>query len=204
MDDRVILILHGWGGNKPEHWQEHLYTRLTQENVPVHYPEMPNPTAPDCYAWLNCVRTELMKIGRHYPEVPLTVVAHSLGCITWMHVIGGLAAAPEPLLEIRCRDAHHLVRVAWHLGNRHLPTQIFEDRLRIRVDHVIEDLARKLGAEVARIEAPFDPEGGAYGHGRTHGHDHGHSHSHSHDHGHAHGHSHDPVHGHHHHGHSHD
>ncbi len=49
-----------------------------------------------------------------------------------------VAAAPEPLLEIRCRDQHHLVRVAWHLGNRHLPTQIFEDRLRIRQDHVIE------------------------------------------------------------------
>lgn len=99
MDDRVILILHGWGGNKPEHWQEQLNTRLTNENVPVHYPKMPDPTAPDSGAWINCVRDELTKIQRHYPGVPLTVVAHSLGSITWVHLVGGLAAVPEPLAD---------------------------------------------------------------------------------------------------------
>lgn len=126
-------------------------------------------------------------------------------------------SAPEPLAEIRARDANHLLRVAWHLGNRHLPTQILGTKLRIRRDHVIEDMVRGLGAEVKEIEAPFDPEGGAYAqHVMRHGHDrgHGHDHDHAHHHGRAHddhcgcGHDHDHDHGHgrdhaHHHGHDH-
>src|SRR3954465_51976 len=102
-----------------------------------------------------------------------------------------VVAAPEPLAEIRCNDPQHLVRVAWHLGNRHLPTQITAKALRIRRDHVIEAMVRGLGARVIEIEAPFDPEGGAYaGGGHAHGHD---DHAH-HDHGHhdhdQHGHDH--------------
>lgn len=81
-------------------------------------------------------------------------------------------AAVEPLLEVRGRDAHHLARLAWHLGNRHLPTQIEPDRLLIRRDHVIAHMLEHQGAAVAEIEAPFTPEGGAYGHGGTHGHAH--------------------------------
>lgn len=111
-----------------------------------------------------------------------------------------IVAAPEPLAEIRCKDAHHLVRVAWHLGNRHLPTQITGKGLRIRRDHVIEAMVRGLGARVIEIEAPFDPEGGAYADGQAHatGSAHGH-----HDH-HAHpDHDHDDHCGHHHHGHAH-
>jgi urease accessory protein len=73
-----------------------------------------------------------------------------------------VVAAPESLLEIRCTDAQHLARVAWHLGNRHLPTQLLKNMLRIRRDHVIADMARQLGAAVVEIDAPFDPEGGAY------------------------------------------
>lgn len=100
-------------------------------------------------------------------------------------------AAPEALLEVRGRDTEHLVQLAWQLGNRHLPAQVFADRILIRRDHVIADMLKGLGAEVAEIEAPFDPEGGAYGgHGS---HNHGH---HEHDHGHHHGH--------HHHDHSHE
>jgi len=102
-------------------------------------------------------------------------------------------AAPEPLLEIRCNDPLHLARIAWHLGNRHLPTQLFAKYLRIRRDHVIAEMAAKLGARVIEIEAPFDPEGGAYqtpvhshGHDDAH-HDHGHHHDHAHSHGHGHG-----------------
>jgi len=110
-----------------------------------------------------------------------------------------VVAAPEALIEIRCNDALHLVRVAWHLGNRHLPTQIMPKALRIRRDHVIAEMVRGLGARVVEIEAPFDPEGGAYhtsghvrapdhgGHGH-HDHDHGHSHDHHHGHSHAHDH----------------
>lgn len=86
-------------------------------------------------------------------------------------------AAPEPLVEIRGVDPHHLVRVAWHLGNRHLPTQITGKGLRIRRDHVIEAMVQGLGARIIEIEAPFDPEGGAYadaGHAPEHGHAHDH------------------------------
>jgi urease accessory protein len=73
-----------------------------------------------------------------------------------------VVAAPEPLAEIRGGDPQHLVRLAWHLGNRHLPTQIMPKGLRIRRDHVIEAMVKGLGARVIEIEAPFDPEGGAY------------------------------------------
>jgi urease accessory protein len=124
-----------------------------------------------------------------------------------------VVAAPEPLVEIRGADPHHLIRVAWHLGNRHLPTQIMAKGLRIRRDHVIEAMVKGLGARVVEIEAPFDPEGGAYAapsHGHAHddhahhhaGHDHAHEHGH-HDHG-DHHHPHDEHCEHeHHHGHSH-
>jgi urease accessory protein len=73
-----------------------------------------------------------------------------------------VVAAPEPLAEIRCKDAVALARVAWHLGNRHLPVEVTRRALRIRRDHVIEDMARGLGAEILAIEGPFNPEGGAY------------------------------------------
>lgn len=117
-------------------------------------------------------------------------------------------AKAERLLEVTARDTAHLVRIAWHLGNRHLPTQLLSDRLRIREDAVIEDMLVRLGASVSHIAAPFDPEGGAYGHGQTMGHDHdGHSpHDDAHD-GHSHeGHSHDrhSHEGHSHHGHAHE
>ena len=123
-----------------------------------------------------------------------------------------VVAAAEPLVEIRGADPHHLIRVAWHLGNRHLPTQIMPRGLRIRRDHVIEAMVKGLGARVTEIEAPFDPEGGAYAdpahdhaddHGHRHGHDHHAGHDHAHDHGHHH-HEHDDHCGHgHHHGHTH-
>ncbi len=104
---------------------------------------------------------------------------------------------PEPLAEIRVRDPRELANVAWHLGNRHLPVQIFETKIRIRRDHVIEEMVRGLGAKIALIEAAFDPEGGAYAVAPAHAHDHGHDHDHStcgHDHSHDH-HGHDHKHG---------
>jgi urease accessory protein len=79
---------------------------------------------------------------------------------TWLAV----RAAPEALIEIRCADREALARIAWHLGNRHVPTQLAEGRLRIRPDHVIEEMLRGLGAATAPITAPFQPEGGAYDH----------------------------------------
>jgi urease accessory protein len=124
-----------------------------------------------------------------------------------------VVAAPEPLLEIRCNDPLHLVRVAWHLGNRHLPTQIMPKGLRIRRDHVIEAMVKGLGARIIEIEAPFDPEGGAYA-GHAHApedapahdhssHDHGHHHHHD-DHHHHHDEHCDHDHPHHDHSHAHD
>ncbi|MEO1774895.1 MAG: urease accessory protein UreE [Pseudomonadota bacterium] len=83
-------------------------------------------------------------------------------------------AAPEPLLEIRAEDARHLARLAWHIGNRHLPAEVQADRLLIQRDHVIAEMVRRLGGMVAEVTEPFRPEGGAYGHGRTHGHHHAH------------------------------
>jgi len=101
-----------------------------------------------------------------------------------------VVAAPELLLEIRCADPRHLARVAWHLGNRHVPTQVLTNALRIRRDHVLAELAARLRADVLEIEAPFDPEGGAYAAAPNHRHhgsrDH-HHHGHAHDEGPGHG-----------------
>lgn len=75
-----------------------------------------------------------------------------------------VVAVPEPLLEIHCANALQTARIAWHLGNRHVTTQLWGTTLRIRRDHVIADMAKQLGADVIEIEAPFDPEAGAYTH----------------------------------------
>ena len=82
----------------------------------------------------------------------------------------GVIAAPEALLRIE----GNLPRLAWHIGNRHTPCQIMDDHLVIRQDHVLRAMLEQLGAQLTDIKAPFTPEGGAYGHGRTFGHDHAH------------------------------
>ena len=114
-------------------------------------------------------------------------------------------AAPEDLVELRATDSGAMTRLAWHLGNRHTPTELTRRALRIRRDPILEDLAKSLGAQIVEIHAPFNPEGGAYvsapepdhghdHHGHDH-HDHGHDHVHDEncDHGHDHAH---PGHGH--------
>ena len=92
--------------------------------------------------------------------------------------IVAVEAAPERLMEIACPDERALARIAWHLGNRHLATEIAERTIYIREDHVIADMVLGLGAAVRTIERPFNPEGGAYGGGAVHGHGH---HHHGHD-----------------------
>lgn len=104
-----------------------------------------------------------------------------------------VVAGPEPLVEVRGGTPADLVRLAWHIGNRHLPAQLRPTAIRIRRDHVIEDMLRGLGATLRPIEAPFDPEGGAYAiaagnHAEGHGHKHDHGKGGKHDHG---GHKHD-------------
>jgi urease accessory protein len=84
-----------------------------------------------------------------------------------------IAAALEALIEISAHSALDTVRLAWHLGNRHTEVQIVGDKLRIRRDHVLEDMLRGLGAHLHVIEAPFDPEQGAPAHEHHHEHDHG-------------------------------
>jgi urease accessory protein len=79
-------------------------------------------------------------------------------------------AAPEDVLEIEALDGRHLARLAWHLGNRHLPVEVVSaERLRIAYDHVIETMLEGLGARCTRREAPFQPEPGAYAGGHPHG-----------------------------------
>ncbi len=82
-----------------------------------------------------------------------------------------VTAAAEKLLEIHAHGPADLVRIAWHLGNRHLPVQLLDDRIRIRADHVIEEMVHGLGGHAHPIDAPFDPEAGAYAGGHAHAHD---------------------------------
>jgi len=80
-------------------------------------------------------------------------------------------AAAELIVEVRHKDPNQLMRLAWHLGNRHLPTEIRNQLLRIRPDHVIEHMLHGFGADLVVVHAPFQPEGGAYtGHGHHHHH----------------------------------
>jgi urease accessory protein len=90
-----------------------------------------------------------------------------------------VCAQPEDLMEIHAHDEADLIRIAWHLGNRHLPAQLLGDFIRIRVDHVIGEMVEGLGGHVELIQAAFDPEAGAYSGG-------GHQHHHSDDDGHDH------------------
>ena len=113
MSNAVFLILHGWGGNKPAHWQEHLYAALIAAGETVHYPKMPEPMSPDLPAWKARLREELAALpaGR-----PLTVVCHSLGAINWLHYAASgdvpvsadrvlLVAPPYVIPEIPPTDA---------------------------------------------------------------------------------------------------
>jgi urease accessory protein len=97
-------------------------------------------------------------------------------------------AAREPVSIVRSSDAHRLLRVAYHLGNRHVALQIAPGELRYLHDHVLDDMVRSLGLEVSFGELPFEPESGAYGSGHSHlthphgdgGHSHGHHGGHDH------------------------
>ncbi|MFY9317419.1 MAG: urease accessory protein UreE [Burkholderiales bacterium] len=116
-----------------------------------------------------------------------------------------VVAQPEKVLHVECADGAALAKAAYHLGNRHVPVQVGNGFLRLAPDRVLEEMLGKLGATVTAMEAPFEPEAGAYAGGRHqhdemgHGgkiHDHGHSHDRDHDHvhdehcGHDHGHHH--------------
>jgi urease accessory protein len=82
-------------------------------------------------------------------------------------------AAAEPVIEIEAESPTGLLKIAWHIGNRHLPLQAVEGRLRIRADHVIAAMVEGLGGRITWCDAPFDPEIGAYA-SAMQGHDHEH------------------------------
>jgi urease accessory protein len=106
--------------------------------------------------------------------------AHHLADGDGLELEGGgfirVRAAAEPVLEIEAEDRATLLRIAWHLGNRHLPLQVTGDRLRIRADHVIAEMITGLGGHLTACDAPFDPEIGAYAGSQQHRHDHDHDH----------------------------
>lgn len=97
-----------------------------------------------------------------------------------------VVAALETVSTVRDSEATRLARAGYHLGNRHVPVEIGSGWLRYGHDHVLDDMVRGLGLSVVVEQAPFEPEGGAYGHPHGHAHSHGHSdHGHDHEHGHA-------------------
>jgi urease accessory protein len=79
-----------------------------------------------------------------------------------------VSAAPEQVMHVTCSDQFELTRAAYHLGNRHVPVEIGDGYLRIATDHVLGDMLLGLGARVEALEAPFEPESGAYGGGHGH------------------------------------
>jgi urease accessory protein len=121
-----------------------------------------------------------------------------------------IRAAAQSLLEIRADNPLRLMRVAWHIGNRHTPAEITADALYIENDHVLAEMVRGQGCAMTVVERPFQPERGAYDHDHAncdhprhdhgshahhdhahHGHEHaGHGHAHTHNHAEAHAHSH--------------
>ena len=127
---------------------------------------------------------------------------------------GGLVrviAAAESVLRVRAPDRLTLTRAAYHLGNRHTPVEVGADELKLEADPVLEDMLKRLGAQVERVQLPFQPEAGAYGGGHRHGHDetfaddyalaqrvydehHGHAHSHDQTHAHSHNYDHGEEH----------
>ncbi|MBC7945177.1 MAG: urease accessory protein UreE [Burkholderiales bacterium] len=80
-------------------------------------------------------------------------------------------AAEERVMQATCADAHALACAAYHLGNRHVAVEIGPGWLRFMADHVLRDMLLGLGAQVTELNAPFEPEAGAYAHGIGHRHD---------------------------------
>jgi urease accessory protein len=99
-----------------------------------------------------------------------TVLRDGDGLILEDGSIVRVAGKREALGEVRAQTLRELARLAWHIGNRHTDVEITGEGLRIRRDRVLEDMLRALGAELSPIEAPFDPEPGAYGQEHHHGH----------------------------------
>jgi urease accessory protein len=118
------------------------------------------------------------EIGVRVPRGHVLREGDLLGCREQgelIHVIRVRAAA-EQLLQVTAKDTLGLTRIAYHLGNRHVPVQVGPGQadaaqqlwLRLQLDHVLENMVEGLGGEIQILSAPFDPESGAYGHGHSH------------------------------------
>ena len=132
--------------------------------------------------------TDGQRVGVFLPRGTVLRGGDVLVCLCGTLV--AVIAAPQPVLRITpCNDPAHahgdspafaLMRAAYHLGNRHVPIELQPDHLKIEPDHVLADMLSAMHLNVAEVNEPFEPEGGAYGpHGHKH---HGASHSHPHEH----------------------
>lgn len=106
-----------------------------------------------------------------------TVLHHGDGLVLEDGGIVQVTGKPEALVEVTAGSHEALLRLAWHIGNRHTPLQVMGNALRIRRDHVLEAMLHRLGARLTPLKAPFEPEHGAYADSHGH-HDHGHGHDH--------------------------
>ena len=141
-----------------------------------------------------------LELGWFLPRGIVLTEGDRLLCADGIQIL--VRAAEETVSEVYCEDALLISRAAYHLGNRHVPLDIAEHRLRYQRDSVLDGMLVGLGLAVEHKQAPFNPENGAYhGHG---GHSHaprtgsgqgGHSHRHSHNHSHSHQGTHEHSHG---------
>jgi urease accessory protein len=101
---------------------------------------------------------------------PGTVIRHGDRLLLDDGRVVAVHAAPESLLQVQARDAVQLARIAYHVGNRHVPVQLGDGWLRLLPDHVLRAMIERLGGRVTEVEDGFQPEAGAYGHGHVHHH----------------------------------
>lgn len=97
-----------------------------------------------------------------------TILAHGTKLALEGGRVVAVEAAHERLLEVRAADAEQLARIAYHVGNRHVPIEIDGDRLLLLPDHVLRAMIEGLGGQVTELTDRFHPESGAYGHGHVH------------------------------------
>src|SRR5579859_7966531 len=86
-----VLLLHGWQGSEPDHWQSWLAAQLREAGRELRYPQLPDPDNPDLGAWLDTLRGSLAEL----PDGGFDVVAHSLGAVLWLHHVAGDDYSPR-------------------------------------------------------------------------------------------------------------
>ncbi|WP_373017702.1 urease accessory protein UreE [Thiomicrorhabdus sp.] len=158
------------------------FTKIVNEDVPSNTPELVLTFKQREKSRLKVAMASGEEIGLFMPRGTVLkegdVIASESGDLL------KIVAAPETVSTVMTDDAHLLLRIAYHLGNRHVPLQVEPTWLRYAHDHVLDDMVRLLGGQVVVEEKPLQPESGAYGGGHNHGHSHSHSDEHQHHHHH--------------------